>query len=99
MADTFGWWDTSALGHRRRAQPDTHSNPANANIDTIRAGEPPETTERFMGWSIEALRPGHLNYLSYESALANAGSLSQQPYWYTLATTGNPGEYATRYGT
>lgn len=58
----------------------------------------PGTTERFMGWAIEALRPGHLNYLSYESALANAGSLSQQPYWYTLATTGNPGEYATRYG-
>lgn len=58
----------------------------------------PGTTERCMGWMIEALRPGHLNYLSYESALANAGSLSQQPYWYTLATTGNTGEYSTRYG-
>ncbi len=55
-------------------------------------------TERFIGLAVEGLRPGHMNYLSYESALANAGSLSQQPYWYTFATTGNPGEYSTRWG-
>ena len=55
-------------------------------------------TDLITGLMIDALRPGHLNYLSYESALANAGSLSQQPFWCTVATTGNGGEYRTRYG-
>ena len=44
------------------------------------------------------LRPRHLCYLSYESALAEFGSISQVPLVYLVATTGNGGEYATRYG-
>ena len=44
------------------------------------------------------LRPRRLCYLSYESALAEFGSISQVPMVYLVATTGNGGEYATRYG-
>ena len=44
------------------------------------------------------LRPRRLCYLSYESALAEFGSISQVPMIYLVATTGNGGEYATRYG-
>ena len=44
------------------------------------------------------LRPRHLCYLSYESALAEFGSISQVPMVYVVATTGNGGEYGTRYG-
>lgn len=40
VADKFGWWDTKPYGTVAVAQPDTHSNPANANTDTIRAGDP-----------------------------------------------------------
>ena len=45
------------------------------------------------------LRPNHLCYLSYESALAEFGSISQVPMVYIVATTGNSGEYDTPYGT
>ena len=58
----------------------------------------PATAEATNGRLTEALRPGHVNYLSYESALASAGSLGQQPFWSTMATTGNSGEYRTPYG-
>lgn len=44
------------------------------------------------------LRPRRLCYLSYESALADYGSISQVPMVYLIATTGNAGEYSTRYG-
>ena len=44
------------------------------------------------------LRPRRLCYLSYESALAEFGSISQVPMVYLIATTGNAGEYSTRYG-
>lgn len=47
---------------------------------------------------IAALRPGHLNYVSYESALADVGSLSQQPFCRTLATTGRTGVHDTPFG-
>ena len=59
------------------------------------AAEPPTNS---VGLMVDALRPSHLSYLSYESALADAGSLSQQPLWYTVATTGNGGEFRTRHG-
>ena len=54
--------------------------------------------DNLTGLLVEALRPGHLSYISYETALANAGALSQQPFWCTVATTGNGGEYRTHYG-
>lgn len=44
------------------------------------------------------LRPRHLCYLSYESALSDYGSIDQVPMVYIIATTGNPGTYSTRYG-
>ena len=44
------------------------------------------------------LRPRHLCYLSYESALADFGSISQVPMVYLVATTGRSGAYSTRYG-
>ena len=44
------------------------------------------------------LRPRHLCYLSYESALAEFGSISQVPMIYIVATTGNRGQYRTRCG-
>ena len=44
------------------------------------------------------LRPRRLCYLSYESALAEFGSISQVPMVYLIATTGKAGEYSTRYG-
>ena len=46
-----------------------------------------------LGEIVYALRPDHLTYMSYETALADCGSLSQVPFWYTLATTGRGGEY------
>ena len=51
-----------------------------------------------VGLLVEAMRPGCLSYLSYESVLADCGTLSQQPYWYTVATTGRGGEYVTPAG-
>lgn len=44
------------------------------------------------------LRPNHLCYLNYESALAEFGSISQVPMIYIVATTGNSGEHDTPYG-
>ncbi len=44
------------------------------------------------------LRPGHLCYLSYESALSEFGSISQVPMLLTVATTGKGGSYSTPYG-
>ena len=44
------------------------------------------------------LRPRHLCYLSYESALAEFGSISQVPMVYIVANTGNSGVHATPYG-
>ena len=44
------------------------------------------------------LRPRHLCYLSYESALAEFGSISQVPMVFLIATTGRSGECSTRYG-
>lgn len=44
------------------------------------------------------LRPGHFCYLSYESALAEFGSISQVPMVYIVATTGGGGEYPTPFG-
>ena len=46
-----------------------------------------------LGEIVYALRPDHLTYMSYETALADCGTLSQVPFWYTLATTGRGGEY------
>ena len=51
-----------------------------------------------VGLLVEAMRPGCLSYLSYESVLADCGTLSQQPYWYTVATTGRGGEHVTPAG-
>ena len=53
---------------------------------------------RDVGLLVDAMRPGCLSYLSYESVLADCGTLSQQPYWYTVATTGRGGEYVTPAG-
>lgn len=53
---------------------------------------------REVGLLVDAMRPGCLSYLSYESVLADCGTLSQQPYWYTVATTGRGGEYVTPAG-
>ena len=44
------------------------------------------------------LRPNDLVYLSYESALADFGSISQIPMTVILATTGRRGPYSTPYG-
>ena len=53
---------------------------------------------RGMGTLASHLRAGHLSYLSYESALAEFGSISQVPLVSIIATTGNSGAYQTRYG-
>ena len=45
------------------------------------------------------LRPGHYNYLSLESALAQYGVISQIPVdRITVMTTGRKGKYVTNYG-
>lgn len=44
------------------------------------------------------LRARRFCYLSYESALADFGSISQVPMVYLVATTGRGGAYSTRYG-
>ena len=51
-----------------------------------------------IGMVARHLRPNHLCYLSYESALAEFGSISQVPMVYLVATTGNSGEHDTPYG-
>lgn len=61
-----------------------------------RAG-PLTNSAAIVGMLATALRPGHLVYESCESALAHTSVLSQQPFWYTLQTTGSAGEYVTRY--
>jgi hypothetical protein len=48
----------------------------------------------------QALRPGHYNYLSLESVLAEHGEISQIPIdRLTVMTTGRKGVYRTPYGT
>jgi hypothetical protein len=44
------------------------------------------------------LRPWDLNYLSLESALAEAGYISQMPSRMTMMTTGRKGVFETAYG-
>ncbi len=51
-----------------------------------------------IGRIVRYIRPGHLSYLSYESALAEHGSINQVPVISTFATTGATGRYSTRYG-
>ena len=51
-----------------------------------------------IGRIVRYVRPGHLSYLSYESALAEHGSINQVPIVSTFATTGPSGRYSTRYG-
>ena len=51
-----------------------------------------------IGDIVRNLHPRHFCYLSYESALADFGSISQVPMVYLIATTGNAGKYSTRYG-
>ena len=51
-----------------------------------------------IGDIVRNLRPRRFCYLSYESALAEFGSISQVPMVYLIATTGNAGKYSTRYG-
>lgn len=58
----------------------------------------PNMGRRGTGTLIAHLRPGHLSYLSYESALAEVGSMSQCALQFLVATTGNGGKYRTRYG-
>ena len=53
---------------------------------------------RGIGVVARHLRPGHLCYLSYESALSEFGSISQVPLTLTIATTGNRGKHITPYG-
>ena len=61
-----------------------------------RAAEPPGRDG--VGLLVHHLRPGHMSYLSYESALAEFGSISQVPAVFLVATTGNGGRYRTRHG-
>lgn len=51
-----------------------------------------------LGTVVSHLRSGHTSYLSYESALAEFGSISQVPAVYIVATTGNSGQYQIPYG-
>ncbi len=51
-----------------------------------------------LGEVIRRLRAGSLSYLSYESQLSEVSSISQVAWVYTIATTGNSGDYTTRYG-
>ena len=52
-----------------------------------------------IGRLVQYLRPNHLSYLSYESALASYGSLDQIPMRGIFATTGRSGIYETPIGT
>ncbi len=52
-----------------------------------------------IGELVGYLRAGYVSYLSYESALADHGSINQVPVVSTFATTGRSGHYTTRYGT
>lgn len=47
--------------------------------------------DRVIGQAVAALRHGHLNYLSLESALSAYGILSQIPFRMTFMTTGRSG--------
>ena len=58
----------------------------------------PHMGGRGIGVVARHLRPGHLCYLSYESALAEFGSISQVPMLLTIATTGKSGRHSTAYG-
>ena len=58
----------------------------------------PHMGRRGLGVVARHLRPGHLCYVSYESALAEFGSISQVPMVYIVATTGNSGEHRSPYG-
>src|SRR5690554_5285457 len=51
-------------------------------------------------WIARALRRGHYNYVSLESALSRYGVISQVPVGrITVMTTGRKGVYETPYGT
>jgi len=56
-------------------------------------------SEDAIGQLVRYLRAGHMSYLSYESALAEHGSINQVPTVSTFATTGSKGVYRTKYGT
>ena len=58
----------------------------------------PHMGRRGLGVVARQLRPSHLCYVSYESALAEFGSISQVPMVYLVATTGNSGEHRSPYG-
>ena len=58
----------------------------------------PPMGRRGLGTVVNHLRAGHLSYLSYESTLAEFGSISQVPAVFIVATTGNSGQYQTRHG-
>ena len=47
--------------------------------------------DKIIGQAVAALRYGHLNYLSLESALSNYGIISQIPFRLTFMTTGRSG--------
>lgn len=58
----------------------------------------PHPGRRGLGMVARHLRPGHLCYVSYESALAEFGSISQVPMVTIVATTGNGGEHRSPFG-
>ncbi|MYE43996.1 MAG: hypothetical protein F4X79_08235 [Acidobacteria bacterium] len=58
----------------------------------------PHPGRRGLGVVARYLRPGHLCYVSYESALAEFGSISQVPMVTLVATTGNGGERRSPFG-
>ena len=63
-----------------------------------RNGAAPHPGRRGLGMVARHLRPGHLCYVSYESALAEFGSISQVPMVTIVATTGNGGEHRSPFG-
>lgn len=58
----------------------------------------PHPGRRGLGMFARHLRPSHLCYVSYESALAEFGSISQVPMVTIVATTGNGGEHRSPFG-
>ena len=77
-----------AVGLLERVASGRYLNLAHPKAGVMRAGR-----------MARCLRPRHLCYLSYESALAQHGSMDQLPMCYTIATTGRHGRHVTRSGT
>ena len=77
-----------AIGLLERVAGGRYLNLAHPKAGVMRAGR-----------MARCLRPRHLSYLSYESALAQHGSIDQLPMCYTIATTGRHGRHITRSGT